>query len=142
MSKFNVERLLNALENEKNENIIDHNISDLKQLNNNVLQQLNLPREKLKELNKKLKNYRYVDDISELHSGYYYRWINLKDPANIKLTLGAYLCDIEINTDGIHIKFITHTKRHWQVRMDEILLFQRITDDENVILSALKYLHP
>ncbi len=141
MVKLDIERLLNAVENDKMENIIDYNLSDIKQIKNNVLQQLNLSREKLKLLNQKLKNYRFIDGIDSLESGYYYRWIKLNNPKDIKLTLGAYLCDIDINPDGVHLKFITHTKQHWQVRMNEIFLFQRLTDDENVILSALKYLN-
>jgi hypothetical protein len=135
-----MENLITALENNKNESIIETNKTDIKQIKNDVLQQLNISRETLKSYHKKLKDYRFVDDISDLQSGNYLRWINLSDPININLTKGSFLCDIEINGDGIHLIFKNPYGRHCQIRMDEVFLFQKITNEEQVILSALKYL--
>ena len=50
MSGINIDKLLVALENEKNESIIETNKSDIKSIKNNVLQQLNLSREKIKRI--------------------------------------------------------------------------------------------
>ena len=140
MSRLNVDKLLIALENDKNESIMETTRSDIKTIKNNVLQQLNLPRETLKELHRKLNNYRYISDISELQSGCFLRWINLKNYDNLQLTRGAFLCDIDITDDGINIIFKNLYGKHCTFKMNELLLFQKITDDEQVILSALKYL--
>ena len=105
MSKLDIEQLTKAFNNDKNESIMETTKSDIKQIKNTVLQQLNIPRETLKIYHQKLNNYRFVDDISDLHSGNYLRWINLKNPENINLTKGSFLCDIEINEDGIHLIF-------------------------------------
>jgi len=136
------ERLVTAIQNVKEESIVDTNLSEIKSVKNNVLQQLQLSREKLQDFHKRLQNYRYVDEITELNSGDYVRWIDLNNAANIKIASGAFVCDVEINSDGIHLKLKTITHRHIQLRMDEIFLFRKLTDDELVILSALKYLHP
>jgi len=134
------ERLVTAIQNVKEESIVDTNLSEIKSVKNNVLQQLQLSREKLQDFHKRLQNYRYVDEITELNSGDYVRWIDLNNAANIKIASGAFVCDVEINSDGIHLKLKTITHRHIQLRMDEIFLFRKLTDDELVILSALKYL--
>ena len=105
-----------------------------------VLDELKLPREKLKDFHKRLEKYRYVDEISQLNSGDYIRWIDLNNPYDIKLNTGAFICDVEINTDGIHIKLKSFRNRYIQIRMDEIFLFQKLSDSELVVLSALKYL--
>ena len=68
------------------------------------------------------------------------RWINLKNYDNLQLTRGAFLCDIDIVDDGINIIFKNLFGKHCTFKMNELLLFQKITDDEQVILSALKYL--
>ena len=134
------ERLVTAIQNVKEESIVDTNLSEIKSVKNNVLQQLQLSREKLQDFHKRLQNYRYIDEITELNSGDYVRWIDLNNAANIKIASGAFVCDVEINSDGIHLKLKTITHRHIQLRMDEIFLFRKLTDDELVILSALKYL--
>ena len=59
-----------------------------------MLQKLQLSRDDLKSLHKKLKDYRYCSDLTDLQSGNYLRWIPLKDPDNLNLTNGAYLCDV------------------------------------------------
>lgn len=134
------ERLVSAIQNVKEESIVDTNLSEIKSVKNNVLQQLQLSREKLQDFHKRLQKYRYIDEITELNSGDYVRWIDLNNATNIKIASGAFVCDVEINSDGIHLKVKTITHRHIQLRMDEIFLFRKLTDDELVILSALKYL--
>lgn len=134
------ERLVTAIQNVKEESIVDTNLSEIKSIKNNVLQQLQLSKDKLQDFHKRLQKYRYVDEITELNSGDYVRWIDLNTPSNIKIASGAFVCDIEINSDGIHLKLKTITHRHIQLRMDEVFLFRKLTDDELVILSALKYL--
>ena len=54
--------------------------------------------------------------------------------------MGAFVCDVEIYQDGVHIKLRSVTGRYIQLRMDEIFLFRKMTDDELVVLSAMKYL--
>lgn len=140
MQKINIDVLSEAMENVKNECIVNTNIDEIKKVKDNVLKQLQLTGPKIKEIHKQLERYKYVDEITELNCGDYVRWIDLNNPADIKLTTGAFICDVEINPDGVHIKLKTFRNRYIQIRMDEIFLFQKLSDSELVVLSALKYL--
>tara|TARA_B100000902_G_C27285693_1_gene904304 strand:- start:1594 stop:2022 length:429 start_codon:yes stop_codon:yes gene_type:complete len=140
MTKINIEQLNLAVENIKNDNILNTTLSEIYNVKNRVLLQLQLDTNKIKKFHKCLEKYRYVDEITELNSGDYVRWIDLTNASNIKLTNGAFICDVEINSDGVHIKLKTFKNRYIQLRMDEIFIFQKIGDSELVVLSALKYL--
>ena len=136
----NIEELNKAVENIRNEEILNTSLTEINKIKLKVLVELQLSREKLKDFHKKLEKYRYVDEISQLNSGDYVRWIDLTNAADIKLNNGAFICDVEINSDGVHVKLKTFRNRHMQIRMDEIFLFQKLSDSELVVLSALKYL--
>ena len=78
--------------------------------------------------------------MEDLRFGSYVRWISLKNPAVIKLTNGGIVCDIkEVNGD-IHVKCKNKMNMIFQVKMSEILLFQKLSQQEEVILKAMKYL--
>jgi len=93
---MSVEDILQQLNNDTDSNIINLTSRKIKDIKNNMLQKLQLPREDLKALHKKLKDYRYCTDLSDLQSGNYIRWISLKNPDNLRLTNGAFLMDIKI----------------------------------------------
>ena len=95
--------LLDALENESNSSIIKLTSNKINQHKNDVLQSLQLDRDKLKKYHKKLKHYRYCSDVNDFQPGQYLRWINLKDPDNIKLTNGAFLIDIIFEKNKLDI---------------------------------------
>ena len=95
MEDQDVNQLLHALENETNASIMRLTTTKIKEHKNNILQKLQLERSKLKEMHKKLREYRYCTDMSDMQYGYYIRWIPLKDPDNLYLTNGALLCDMK-----------------------------------------------
>ena len=132
--------LLNALENETNNSIMDLTNSKIKEYKNNVLQKLQLERNFLKKMHKKLKSYRYVRDMNDLEYGYYIRWIPLKNPEKINLTNGGLICSIEIINNQIQIGCKNNMNRIFQIKFDECIIFQKITDQEKVILGILDYL--
>jgi hypothetical protein len=141
MSHFDLNKLTRAVENEDNKCIIDLDNQIIKTQKNNILQQMQFKGEKLKELHCKLKDYRYIDEVNELRYGSYLRWINLNNPDNLKLTNGAYLCDIKINDDGIQLLCKTAINRMVQFKIDECVIFQKNTDQEKILLKALDYLN-
>lgn len=136
---FEENDLLKALENENNEDITKYNSRLLKQIKNDYLQKLNLPRDKLKKFHEKLKDYRYVDDLNSINYGRYIRWINLNKPENITLTSGGIIIDIKILSNGIHLLCKNYQNKKFQIKLDENIIFQRLTPQEKVILSALDY---
>ena len=60
---FDEDLLKKALENENNESIVNLTISKIKSQKNDILQKLNLSTENLKDNLKKLKEYRYINNI-------------------------------------------------------------------------------
>ena len=137
---IDIDGLLKALDNDSNSNIGDLTMSKIQATKNDVLQQLRLSRDTLKDLHKKLKNYRFVDDLDDVQYGHYIRWISLKDPSNIKLTNGGIICDIRVFGEQVHIRCRNNLNRIMQIILDECLVFQKLTDQERVILDVLNYL--
>ena len=141
---MDVNKLIDALDNENNEKILNLTTKKIKEMNMKILMELSLSREKLLDITKKLNGYRYVDEIDELKCGTYLKWILLTDPDpdNLELNKGALFCEIKCKDDGVFIicKNMGFSSRHFQIKMDECLLFQRLTTQELVLLSALDHL--
>lgn len=135
-----IDDLLNALERKTTPSIMNLTPSKIKQYKNNILQRIGLDRETLKLYHKRLKNYRYCADILDIQDGRYIRWISLKNPDNLKLTNGAFVSDKLIMDNGIHIQLRNNYGRVFQIKYDECEIFQKITDEENLILQVLKEL--
>ena len=131
--------LVKALDNENNESIMNYNSSMIKSIKNDYLQKLILSREKLKDYHTKLKGYRYVDDLSDIQYGRYIRWINLKNPEKIELTRGGMIIDIKILSNGIHVVCKNTYNHRFQIKIDECYIFQKLTDQEKILLMALDY---
>ena len=140
MSELEIDKLLGALENETNASIMKLTNSKIKKYKNDALQRLQIRGEKLKIMHRKLKEYRYIGDLSGLQYGTYIRWIPLKDPTNIYLTNGGIIVDIDILKNGIHIKIKNNRNRIFQIKFDEVTIFQKLTLQEKVILSVLDHL--
>jgi hypothetical protein len=140
-SELDIDQLMKALDNEENEGIMKLNHAKMARVKNDMLQKLGLERVELKKLHKKLKNYRYVDEMPDVQFGSYIRWISLKNPTSIKLTNGGIICDIQVKDNGIHIVCRNNMHRFFQLLMSENLIFQKLTEQENVLLSVMDYLN-
>jgi len=139
-SEMQVGRLLAALENESNASIMNLTTHKIKEYKNNILQQLQLPRAKLKLYHKKLKYYRYCTDLSHIQYGFYIRWISLKNPDNLYLTNRGIICEVKILNNQIQIVCKNNRNRMMQVKFDEAIIFQKLSTQERVILSVLDFL--
>ena len=93
---MDVQKLLKALDDETNENLLDFTTKKLREMTLKILSELNLPKKETIELFKKLKDYKYVDEMDDLKYGTYLRWIPLEDPTNINLSKGALFCETKI----------------------------------------------
>ena len=139
---MDIQKLLKALDDESNETLMNFTSDKIKEMNLNVLKELHLPRKDTLDLMSKLKDYKYVDEMNELKYGSYIRWIPIEDPTNIYLTQGAMFCEMKITDNGVFCvcKNYGFKARHFQISMDKNLIFQRLTDQELVLLSALDHL--
>jgi hypothetical protein len=133
--------LKKALDNEKNEVILKLDTEKVMKAKNDILEQLNFTKKDLKLIQKKLKNYRFIDDIKELHYGSYIRWISLKTPDNIRLTNGGIVCDMKEVNDDIRIVCKNNMNRLFQLKMSENIIFQKVSEQERILLHVMDYLH-
>ena len=153
--QLDMEKLVKALDNDNNQNIVDNDL-DYKKINqakNDILQQLQLSRDSLKTMHKQLKAYRYIDSMEEVRYGSYIRWIKLNNPEDIKLTNGGIVVDIKVfkyedieddednNIDEVHLVCRNRMNRLFQIKLNENIVFQKLNDQEQVLLSAMEYLN-
>ncbi len=155
---MDIQALDKALENQENASIMQTSHSEIKKKKNDILQKLQLKGTVLKTMHATLIGYKYIDDIDDLMVGRYVRWISLKRPDHISLTNGAYVCNINIQeyADADHndndsdddngeecktcvrCKVVRNGKPlFFNLNFDENLVFQKITEQEWIILDAL-----
>jgi ribosomal protein S10 len=135
-------KLLKALDDESNDTLMNFTTKKIREMNLKILKELELPKKELVSIFNKLKDYKYVDEMNELKYGTFLRWIPIEDPTNIHLTKGAIFCEMKITDDGVFCicKNFGFPSRHFQISMDKNLIFQKLTDQELVLLSALDHL--
>lgn len=139
---MDVSKLLKALEDESNDTLMNFTTKTIREMNLKILKELNLSKHETINIFNKLKEYKYVDEMNDLKYGTFVRWIPIEDPTNIHLTKGAIFCEMKITDDGVFCvcKNFGFPSRHFQISMDKNLIFQKLTDQELVLLSALDHL--
>lgn len=137
---LNVDSLMSALDNENNDIIMNLTSAKIQETIFNILKELHLDKKILIDYFKKLKGYRYVDELNELKYGGFIRWIPLTDPTFLPLNQCGIICDIKIADDGVYIVCKNFMHRHYRFKMDECLIFQKLSSQEMIILSALDHL--
>lgn len=140
MDENDVKYLEKLMTNETNENITSLTFQEIDLKKREIISELELSNKYTNDLLKKLDDYRYVDEMPDLQVGRYMRWINLTKPDNIKLTNGGILCEIKIE-DAIILVLKNNMNRFFQISMDENLVFQRLSDQEKIILYAVDYVN-
>jgi hypothetical protein len=130
------------LDDESNETLLNFTTDKIQELNFNIIKELNLPKNEALIILKKLKKYKYVDEMNELKYGAYIRWIPIDNPDYLNITKGAIFCEMKIANDEVFCvcKNYGFQSRHFQLPMDKNLIFQKLTEQELVLLSALDHL--
>ena len=123
---------------------------------NDILQRLPLDQETLKSFHKKLKHYRYKNNLEDFKIGNYVRWVNLEkllereknennkdnEETVIKLTNGGFICDIIENSNGKpNLLCRNNFNRLFEVSLNKCIVFQKLNNHENIIMSILQYIN-
>jgi len=139
---MDVNKLMQALDDDTNENLLNFTSSKIKEMNYNILKELHLTKDETLNVLKKLDNYKYIDEMNDLKYGTYIRWIPIDDVKSINLLKGAIFCEMKITDDGVFLicKNYGYNRRHFQISMDKNLLFQKLSEQELVLLSALDHI--
>jgi hypothetical protein len=139
MNDSEIDYLKKAINNDNNKSLIGLTFDKVERKKREILEELELPKPALNELLKRLEDYRYVDEINELQSGNFMRWINITNPEDLRINSGAILCEIKIE-ENITLVFKNYRHKYFQINMEENLLFQKFSDQERIILYALDHL--
>ena len=112
---------------------------EIKIMKNNMLQRLLFDKDEMKHYNKLLTNYRYIDEIDELKYGSYIRWFNLNKGKTLKLLNGGFIIDISNKNDDIIILCKNGQNRLFSLKMNETIIFQKNTKQEEVLITILDH---
>ena len=126
--------------NDINDTILNLTSKKIMEMNLNIIKELHLDKQTTVNYLQKLKEYRYIDEISDLKYGSFIRWIPLTNPDYLPLNYCGIVCDIKITDDGILVTSKNFMHRHYTFKMDECLLFQKLSPQEKVIINALDHL--
>jgi hypothetical protein len=138
---MDLQDILKAAENEKNSHILNLTTVLNHKIKNNILNELLLSKVEKMEIMKKLKHYRYVDQMNELKNGGYIRWINITNPEKLILTNGAIFMDFKINDNGVMITYKNFNGRIYEFKMEEAIIFQKLSYQEEVLLKVMDKLN-
>ena len=131
------ELLSKAVDNENNENITSHTLASIEKTKISILCELGLSKEDKSKILEKLDGYRHVDELPEFRTGCHIRWIRPTEMATPKLTNGGIIVDVSIHEKGVHIRCRNNCNRIFQIRIDDVFVFQKLTPQEQVILSLI-----
>ncbi len=96
----------------------------------------NISEKQLETLCSKLLEYRFVDEVYQLHRGKHIRWIRVGgENASLTLANGAVVMDTKFLDNGVHIMCrAPRTGRFFQLKWDECCVFQKLSEEERLIL--------
>ena len=137
---LDVDKLEKALDNNSNESIMNFTTEKIMELNWKILKELKLDNSTAINYLGRLKGYKYVDELPDLKHGGFIRWIPITDPEYLPLNQCGIVCDIKIGDEGVFITCKNFMHRHYNFKMDDVIIFQKLTSQEQIILSALDHL--
>lgn len=126
-----IQNILDASTNSSNEHLEEQTTETIANIVHNSLNQINLSDELVSDYYYRLKNYRYIDGINELHTGKHIRWIR-----NGKLTNGGILTNINIKDSGIQILCKNSLNKFITYKWDDCVTYQKLSMEEQLILIA------
>ncbi len=140
-----IDDLLKKIEEDKNAYLENTTLVDIQ---DNILFALNSLKDiKISAVNgiyARLTHYRFVDELNEIHLGKYVRWIRKEsqnEHGTYFLTLGGFVVDIIFTDTGTSILIKTADNQFFKYPFDGCLTFQKLSYDEQLILSLYDVLN-
>jgi len=139
VSDEQMDEIIKAASNNDNSHILQLTTEKIHRIKLNILKELQFTHTDLSEYMRKLKQYRYVDNMNELKHGGYIRWIDIRNPtATLSLSGVAIFCDFKITDKGVSIVYTNFfKKRKYEFLMEEAIIFQKLTHQEEVLLHIM-----
>ena len=134
---LDINTLLRAIDNENNEGVLQLTSTEIKRQKNDILQKLGVKGKTLADLHKKLKDYRYIEDLEQLNYGSFVRWINISDPTEVYITNGGHICDMVATDNSVKITCKNVYNSFFNFDFNSCLVFQKLSNQERVLLIAM-----
>ena len=131
-----IEEIIQELDDK---NLLYLSSSKIKELKNNILQKMYLTRNELLHYHKVLKDYRFVDELDEIQIGKYVRWFNLANKESISLTNGGIVIDIKDGKEDILIVCKNNRNRIYTFRLNQCIVFQKLSTQEQILIKIIDY---
>ena len=133
-----LEEIIKAVENDKNSHILNLTTVKNHKIKINILSELSLSKTEIMYYMKKLKTYRYVDQMDELKQGGFIRWIDIRNPDNISLSNVAIFCEFKITDLGVSVVYKNFQgKRQYEFKMEEALIFEKLSYQEEILMKIM-----
>lgn len=131
-STVDIDRLLNAVDKPSNDYLENKTMNEITE---DVFDQLTQIGMNDAATIQRLLEYRFVDEIHELHKGKHVRWIRCAGNP-LRLTNGGIVADIKFLDNGVHVLCMNSQKRFIQYKFDDCLTFQKLGVEELFILAS------
>ncbi len=127
--------------------LVSNEFTDMECRKNSVLSMLGMSTDNLDKISEKLEQYKYVSSMLLLNVGSYIRWIPIKDLQShskieheVKLTTGGIVISIVDVYGKVHIKCKNNYGNIYQLNIMHNIIFQKLTDQEKVIMDAVRFI--
>jgi hypothetical protein len=143
--KMKIEDVLHSLDNDRNLSISKLTYDKINNMKYNMLQRLGMNDDELESMLHKLADYRYVEELQDIQHGAFIRYIpllskNQRKEGDIVLKNGGFICEVKILGSGVQLLCRNHFRKIFQLKLDEVLIFQKLSNQEEIILSVFDYL--
>jgi len=132
-----------AFENDDHMDLMNLTTKKIQQIKYDIFREMGFSQEEILDFMSKLKQYRYVDSMNEIKVGNFVRWIDISvpDSPTFSLNRGAIVAEVKVVDDGISLLLKTFDYKYFQIELDKNLIFQKLSAQESVILSALDHVN-
>ena len=138
---FNVDELLSALDNPKTDYLENKTFKTINEEVFQVIQSMHFSEQKSRELCEKLIGYRFVDEIYQLHKHKTIKTLPIKYNGKPGvLHTYARLANIKFIDKGAYVLCLNFPNKYSQYHFDDYLTFQKLSEEEELILHAYEHL--
>ena len=137
---LDLNELMKAVEDKSTDYLLGLTTDKIYELNLSIVKKLRLPKKDTLNFMKKINGYKYVDELEELKYGRFIRYVPLTNPEDTPLSKGGVICELKIHDTGVHIICKNFAHKHFKINMDRCLIFQKLSAQEHVLMSALDHL--
>jgi len=138
MGTLDIDNILDTLESTQTDYLENLTFEKIQKDVYDALVDIGVVKPHIPKLCASLADYRYVDEVCNLHKGKYVRWMHRDKPG--ELTKGCKVVNIKFADTGVCVVCVTNIGRFMQYRYDDCITFQKLDIEEQLILMAYDHI--